>query len=323
MLNIQRHPNNPILRPNPDIPWMSKATMNAGLWHDESGFHMVFSGGGLGEAYCGDMRLGYAYSSDGLNFDVRPEPLLAPDPDGWDSGGCLDARVMKYGEDYFIVYNAGGKHPYRRVGLAKTRDFKTVERIAPLTDPEISDANVIFFPRKINGAYVMMHRPSPFQPSTKAIAENPDFKFTIKMARSDDMINWTDDRDLCGCEQWWENQKIGPCCEPIETEEGWLMLYHGVYLGDDVHIRTYRIGAMLLDLDDPYKVIARTPEPIMSPETDYEKFGNHDNVIFPCATPVIDGVMHIYYGAADTCIGLATVPVVELLAHVLEHRLPG
>ena len=87
MLNIQRHPNNPILKPNPDIPWMSKAAMNAGLWHDESGFHMVFSGGGLADVYCGDMRLGYAHSSDGLNFDVRPEPLLAPDPDGWDSGG--------------------------------------------------------------------------------------------------------------------------------------------------------------------------------------------------------------------------------------------
>ena len=77
---------------------------------------------------------------------------------------------------------------------------------------------------------------------------------------------------------------------------------------------------MLLDLDDPYTVIARTPEPILSPDTDYEKFGNHDNVIFPCANPVIDGVMHIYYGAADTCIGLATVPVDELLNHLLAHK---
>jgi len=320
MLNIQRYPNNPILKPNPNIPWMSKATMNAGLWHDESGFHMVFSGGGLGKVYCEAMCLGYAYSSDGINFEVHTEPLLTSDPEGWDSGGVLDARVMKYGEDYFIIYNAGGKHPFRRVGLAKTRDFKTVERIAPLTDPSISDANVIYFPRKINGSYYLMHRPSPFQPSTKSIAENPDFKFSIKMARSDDMIHWYDDRDLCGGEYWWENQKIGPCCEPVETEAGWLMLYHGVYLGHDVHIRTYRIGAMLLDLDDPYKVIARTPEPVMSPETDYEKFGNHDNVVFPCANPVIDGEMHIYYGAADTYVGLATVPVEDLLAYLLENK---
>lgn len=99
MLKIHRYAGNPILKPNPDIPWMSKATMNAGLWHDESGFHMVFSGGGLAEAYCGEMRLGYAYSSDGIDFDVRDEPLLGPDPDGWDSAGCLDARVMEYDDE--------------------------------------------------------------------------------------------------------------------------------------------------------------------------------------------------------------------------------
>ncbi len=321
MLEIRRYANNPILKPNPDIPWMSTSTMNAGLWHDESGFHMVFSGGGVDKACYSRMSLGYAYSSDGHVFDVRAEPLLGPDPDGWDSGSCLDARVMKYDDEYFIVYNAGGKHRYRRVGLAKTRDFKTVERIAPLTDPEISNANVIYFPRRINGSYYLMHRPSPFQPSTQSNAENPGFKFTIKTARSEDMINWYDERDLCGQEYWWENQKIGPCAEPVETRAGWLMLYHGVYLGDDVHIRTYRVGAMLLDLDDPHRVIARTPEPIMSPETDYEKFGNHDNVIFPCANPVIDGIMHIYYGAADTYIGLATVPVDDLLAHLEDNRL--
>jgi beta-1,2-mannobiose phosphorylase / 1,2-beta-oligomannan phosphorylase len=134
------------------------------------------------------------------------------------------------------------------------------------------------------------------------------------------MLNWYDERDLASQEYWWENQKIGPCAEPVETRVGWLMLYHGVYLGDDVHIRTYRVGAMLLDLADPYKVIARTPEPIMEPEAEYEKFGNHDNVISPCANPVIDGTLHIYYGAADTCIGLATVDVDELLEHLLQHR---
>jgi len=322
MLTIERYEGNPILTPDPDTPWMSQMTMNAGLWHDETGFHMVFTGGGEGKSPYSKMRLGYAYSRDGRHFDVRKEPFMeqvAPG-EGFDTNHCLDARVMKYGDDYFIIYNAGGEHKYRRVGLAKTWDFNTVERLGPLTDPEISNANVIYFPRKINGAYCLMHRPSPFQPSTESIAANPDFEFTIKMAKSDDMFDWYDERDLCGQEYWWENQKIGPCAEPVETDAGWLMLYHGVYLGPDVHIRTYRVGALLLDLDDPYKVIARTPEPIMSPETDYEKHGNHDNVIFPCANPVIDGVMHIYYGGADRGIGLATVKVDDLLEHLLQHK---
>lgn len=318
MLKITRHPNNPILKPDPSLPWMSAMTMNPGLWYDGSTFHMLFTARGKDTP----MVLGYASSTDGVNFQYRREPFMTPvkDGEGFDTGTCDDARLHKFGDTYYIAYNARGKHKYRRVGLATTKDFKTFQRLGPLTAQYLSDANVLYFPEKIGGHYYVMHRPSPFQPHSQAIANHPDFKFHIHLARTDDLLHWYDDRPFVGGLYEWENQKIGPAGVPVKTDAGWLTLYHGVYLGPDVHIRTYRVGAMLLDLEDPSKVIARTPEPIMSPETDYEKFGNHDNVVFPCANPVVDGTMYIYYGAADTACCLATVPLEDLLDHVLKFR---
>ncbi len=319
MLKLTRHPANPILKPDPTIPWMSAMTMNPGLWFDGKTFHMLFTARGTGDT---PMCLGYASSSDGVNFTCRKEPFMVPsrEGEGFDTRTVDDARLNRFGDTYYISYNARGQHPYRRVGLATTRDFKAVQRLGPLTAPDISNANVLYFPEKIGGCYHVLHRPSPFQPHTMAIQKNPDFQFQIRIAKTNDFMNWYDDKPLAGCEFEWENQKIGGAGVPVRTSEGWLMLYHGVYFGPDVHIRTYRVGVMLLDLDDPSRVIARCPHFIMQPETDYERFGNHDNVVFPCANPVIGDTLYIYYGAADTACCLATVLLSDLLACALEYK---
>jgi predicted GH43/DUF377 family glycosyl hydrolase len=238
--------------------------------------------------------------------------------EGLDTVTVDDARLHKFGDTYYIAYNARGKHKYRRVFLATTKDFQTVQRLGPLTCQYLSDANVLYFPEKIGGYYYVMHRPSPFQPHSMAIAKHPDFKFEIRIAKSDDLLHWYEDQPLAASQYEWENQKIGPAGAPIKTEQGWLILYHGVYLGPDVHIRTYRVGVMMLDLEDPTKVIARTPHPIMEPQEDFERFGNHDNVVFPCANPVVGDDLYIYYGAADTVCCLATVPLAELVDYVMQ-----
>lgn len=319
MIEIKRHAANPILKPDPEVPWMSEMTMNPGLWYDGRTFHMLFTGRGKGTPMC----LGYASSENGVDFTWRREPLMRPvrDGEGFDTGTVDDARIHRLDDAYYITYNARGKHKYRRVGLARTKDFVSVERLGPLTAQYLSDANVLYFPEKIDGVYYVMHRPSPFQPHTQAIERNPDFRFFINIAKTDDLLHWYDDRPLMGGEQEWENQKIGGAGVPVKTREGWLMLYHGVYFGPDVHIRTYRVGVALLDLEDPTRVVARCPHPIMGPDADYERFGNHDNVVFPCANPVVDGTMYIYYGAADTACCLATVPLNDLLDYVLKYKI--
>lgn len=338
---ITRYEDNPVLKPDPSIPWMSEMTMNPGLWYDGETFHMVFTARG-DEA--GSLCLGYAWSKDGKQFEVQTEPFLKPSANeaDFDHGTVDDARITKLGDTYYIAYaarslnidqfekgelrtNNPNDNPtwtgnFRRVGLLKSKDFKTIEKLGPVTSEMASNANVIYFPEKMNGKYVVLHRPSPFIPNTENIAAHPDFHFEIRIAFSDDLIHWYDDQPLAGQKFEWENQKIGGSGVPVKTEAGWLALYHGTYFGPDVHIRTYRVGVMLLDLDDPTKVIARAPDFIMESEEDYEKYGNHDHVVFPCANPVIDGIMHIYYGAADTACCLATVRVQELLDYVLQYK---
>jgi len=343
MLNIVRYKNNPVIAPDSSIAWMSRRTMNPGVWYDGKIFHMVFTASGdafMDKALC----LGYAWSKNGKDFTIRKEPFIIPSENemDFDHGTIDDARITKIDDIYYITYaarsfnnilfrngmrrkNNPNDNPtwtenFRRVGLATTRDFKSYNKMGPLTSELFSDANVIFFPEKIKGRYAVLHRPSPFIPNTQQIARNTDFVFQIRLAYTDDLINWYDDTVVAEPEYEWENQKIGGAGVPIKTDEGWLTIYHGVYYGPDVHIRTYRVGVMLLDLENPSKIIARSPDFIMEPEKEYEQFGNHNNVVFPCANPVVDGIIHIYYGAADTSCCLATVSLRDLLDFVIQYR---
>ena len=174
----------------------------------------------------------------------------------------------------------------------------------------------MLFPRKINGYYMMMSRPS----------DNGHTPFgDIFVSQSKDMEFWGRHRHMMspvrGDESAWQCTKIGAGPVPIETDEGWLLIYHGVITTCNGYV--YRMGCALLDIDEPWKVKYRTKDYIMAPLTQYECMGDVPNVVFPCATlsDAATGRITIYYGCADTVTGMAFTTVDELLNYVKENSL--
>ena len=348
---IRRWKSNPILSPNPGLSWATYEARNPGVVWDGQAMRMVYT-------TCADphqggkLLLGYAESKDGFAFEPTSRPFMqAPDdPSAFDHGGLEDVRITPIGDTFYIAYAGraftsgdywGKKHPgwspavnptwgqnFRRVGLAKTRNWKDVERLGPITSEQMSDANVVLFPEKINGRYAMLHRPTPFHPGQFQCLYTPA-NMWIAFSNSLTDWGWDDDRAhqrwpsrspllpddylLAKPEQDWERLKVGGSGVPIQTDEGWLIFYHAVDLAG-----VYRIGLMMLDRDDPRIVIARTCEPVMEPEDQIEMSGHYchgPGCVFPCANVVIDDDVFIYYGASDKhcCLAMAS------LSHLIEH----
>ena len=340
---------NPILTPRPGSYWDAAQVRNpAAVLHDGK-VHLLYTAAGDVDI-THKLYVGHAVSTDGFHFErVGTEPFIAPSADafdGFDAGGVEDPRAVKIDDTIYVTYCArsvphwsfitgtrlanpptqGGTwtQNMRRGGLVSTRDFKTIERHGPVTTDDHYDCNVILFPEKINGRYVMLHRPSYF----KAEIESGPTAETAGMSIcfSEDLKTWVDGQPLIRDEYWWEDGKVGGSSPPIKTDEGWLTLYHGVqkrpadadwYMD---HRFCYRAGVMLLDLEDPAKVIARCPHPILEPETPLEKFGTVNNVVFPTGNVVLGDELFVYYGGADTVCCVATTPVRKLLDHVLKFR---
>ena len=347
---IKRYDGNPILGPNPDLAWAKDEARNPGVIFDGSKFHMVFTTS-TNMRTDGDMVLGYAQSSDGFNFECSEKPLIVPseNENDFDYGTVEDCRITELEGKYYIAYAGrslkisdeiagkkrvgpnGNTNPtwtdnYRRVGLATTEDWQSVKKLGPITSEHFSDANVALFPEKINGKYVMLHRPTPFIPWLLPSKYMP---VAIWIAFSDNLQEWftdrrempwnmkeedmPDDHLLIKPEYDWEEFKVGASGVPFATDEGWLMLYHAV---DRQGV--YRIGAILLDHDNPKKVIGRTKTPIMIPEMDYELNGTYPGgCIFPCANLLVGDEVFIYYGSADSYCNVATVTLKDLLSSTL------
>jgi predicted GH43/DUF377 family glycosyl hydrolase len=200
-----------------------------------------------------------------------------------------------------------------RSGIAVSDDRVHWQFHSWVTPADMDDRDVILFPEKISGRYAVLRRPLPYV--------GPEYGTSgpsIWLSYSDDLQTWTEPTLVAKAEYPWEDNRIGGSTPPLKTEAGWLVLYHGVQTLDARLKRVcYRLGALLLDLDDPTKVLARTPEPFMEPETYYERFGLYiPNVIFPTANVVKDGLLYLYYGVCDTAIALATIPIDELLEEV-------
>jgi predicted GH43/DUF377 family glycosyl hydrolase len=290
--------------------------------------------------------LGLAYSEDGYNFErASDEPWLSPTEEGFEAGTVEDARMVKMGDTYYVTYmaraigkedfEAGAKATgipaeedpeaptwtknWRRAALLTTRDFKTVERLGPVTGEHVFDANVILFPEKIGGHYCLLHRPSPYF-AAESIIENypPAERPGMSICFSDDLKHWVDDQPLAGPLFPWENYKIGGSSQPIRTDRGWLVLYHAVG-GPNPKGAVYRVGVMMLDLEDPTRIIARSPEPILEPEEPWEREGTVRNVVFPNSAVVIDGRLFVYYGGADTVTAVATADLEEMIEFVMSH----
>lgn len=332
-MKLKKYDNNPILSPLPGSPWESLVTCNPGVIYDNGKFHMLYRAAGNDVDHV--IRFGLAESVDGFHFErVSDKPVFGPSADGPDSGCVEDPRIVKFGDEFYVTYayrpcppgqywtfahdvvrlpECGADAPmsYSRnlgnTGLAMTRDFRTFRRLGRLTSPVLDDRDVILFPEKIGGKFVMLHRPKEYIGEAYGV-EYP----SIWLKYSDDMLNWEDKPShllITGRKGTWE-EKIGGSTPPILTDRGWLVLYHGV---GDGGLAEYRVGAMLLDKDDPLKVLGRTQEPILEPEFWYEKEGYYKGCVFPVGNVVKDGVLYVYYGGADKYVGVATCILNELL----------
>lgn len=333
-MKFERYSGNPILSPNPANAWEDLAVFNPAAWYDQEAGQVLLlyrAAESHPEYKC---YFGLAQSRDGYTFTrVSDEPVLSPSVDGFDASTIQDPRMVKMGEYYFITY-ACRFYPFgqfwapedRRyhwptspsefprflrenatsTGLLLTKDFKQFIRAGRLTDPLLDDRDVILFPERVSGKYYMMHRPLEWVGD----AYGTEFP-AVWISAADDLMGFRQSQRLIKAEYDWENGKIGINTPPIKTEHGWLTLYHAV--GAD---KFYRIGALLLDLDDPSQVRHRTPDWIMQPEADYEINGYYRGCVFPCGKVVINGTLFVYYGAADKYVGLATCKLQALLDYL-------
>jgi predicted GH43/DUF377 family glycosyl hydrolase len=278
---------------------------------------------------------GLATSRDGYRFErVSDQPVLDPSGDGFDGATIQDPRMVKIGEWYYVTY-AARHYPFgqfwnpdvrRRYvapacppefprylrtnatlsGLLLTRDFKQWIRAGWLTDPLLDDRDVILFPERVNGRWVLLHRPLEWVGAAHGTEQACAW-----ISTANDLLGFRASRQLLRNKHPWEAFKLGMNTPPIRTPHGWFTLYHAV--GPD---KFYRLGAVLLDLEDPGRVLHRTPDWLMQPEADYEIDGYYRGVCFPCGAVVRDGTLFVYYGAGDKYCALATCDFGALLDHL-------
>lgn len=304
---FKRHPKNPILTAK-DWPYPVHSVFNPAA--------TMFHGKVLLLARVEDRRgfshLTKAISDDGVsNWQIDRVPTLEADPLNYpeERWGIEDPRITWLAElnKWAITYTAFSRHG-PLVAMALTDDFITFERIGPLMPPEDKDAAL--FPRRIQGKWALIHRPvtTNYVPGSHIWLSYSDSNFT----------HWGDRQVVMHARRggWWDGGKIGLAAPPIETAEGWILVYHGVRQTASGSI--YRIGLALLDLDNPAKVLHRTDEWVFGPTEGYEREGDVDDVVFPSGWVLDDktGLLNMYYGGADSCIALATASVGDLLEYI-------
>ncbi len=324
----------PLLSPREDVEWASGAVFNPGAYYDGELVHLLFraipkgyeriklknvSPGepdtGFDEKYIS--YIGYASSKDGINFEWREEPFIGTEH-WFNKFGSEDPRISRLDGQYLITYTALQRHAFDevngvRIGLAITNDFKTIEKNGIAGPTDLRDKDAVIFPKRINGKIAMLHR---VVPNIQIIYFDSidEFHNPLEGVWEDHLAN-LEEHTVMRPEFEWENLKIGAGPTPIETHEGWLLIYHGV---DTNHV--YRMGMALLDLEDPSKVIAKSPIPLLEPELDFELFGDVANVVFPEGAVIIDDTLHVYYGAADSVIGHAQAPLAEVLDWMKKNK---
>ncbi|HTE48867.1 MAG TPA: glycosidase, partial [Candidatus Paceibacterota bacterium] len=249
--------------------------------------------------------IGYASTRDGVNIDLRlPEPIYGPREDfeskkiSGGNSGCEDPRLTKIGKNIYMCYTAfdGIGPPRVAITSITERDFLQKnwkwEKPILITPEGFDDKDTCIFPEKTKGQYFILHRVG--NELCGDYLKSLDFKKdTVKKCI----------RIIGPRINSWDSSKVGICAPPMKTKNGWLLLYHGVSKSHN----TYRVGAVLLDLADPAIVLSRTTDPIFEPKELYEKVGVVNNVVFPCGMAMIGDLLYIYYGGADTVVGVATI----------------
>ncbi len=246
-------------------------------------------------------HLRIARSDDGIHFEVDGLPALGPDS-RYESFGIEDPRITLLDGTYWINYTAVSEHGIA-TALASTKDFRTYERHGVMFPPPNRDVTI--FPQKIDGKYMALHRPMP-----EGLGQS-----AIWTASSPDMFSWGNHRLVATARDgMWDDVKVGGGAVPfrvhVDRRDSWLAIYHGVGRNPP----TSSLGALLLDLYDPSKVIARSREPILRPEAPYEKEGFFGSVVFTCGALIDGDLVRIYYGAADDVTAVADLSLQEILA---------
>lgn len=296
IVKLERYAKNPILLPRPYTAWDTVGAFNPGAVMDDKGLiHILYRAAGCTPKVPGSRfhvaTIGHAVTEDGYNIIERSDQpvidLLGEDDTIWGITGVEDPRVTKIDDTYYVVYAITG-HCWDRLALASTKDFKTFKKHV-LVVSDIAQRTGGLFPEKINGKYVLMHRPIP----------------NIWISQSSDMKEWSDAKMILTNQVLpWCSEKLGICAPPIKTERAWAVIFHGKDRNG-----VYRLGIFWLDRDDPYKILKIQEETILEPEASYEtKNGITGNCIYACGAVVKGRTVFVYYGAGDSYGCVATMP---------------
>ncbi len=299
--HFHRSPNNPIIKPKINNAWEAKAVLNPAVLRIKNTTHILY------RALSNDntSSIGYASSKDGVSIDERDiMPAYVPREDfelkkiAGGNSGCEDPRLTKIGDTIYMCYTAFDGVGPPRVAITSITEKNFLEKNwkwekpIVITPPGVDDKDTCIFPEEINGKYFILHR----------VGDEICGDYIKSLSFKNEKINKCI-RIMGPRTNTWDSYKVGISAPPIKTRHGWLLLYHGISKSH----HTYRIGAVLLDLHDPAIVLSRTSDPIFEPEESYEKKGIVDNVVFPCGMAEKDGLLYIYYGGADTVVGVATM----------------
>ncbi len=298
MFKLRRLADQPILEPNPEHSFERAAVFNCGVTLHDGKIHMIYRAADRDftalshpeprEEHKFVSSFGYAVSADGINFTRDPEPIFVGqgEQEAW---GVEDPRISRIGDTFYMVYTAfaGGQWSNHRISLASSQDLRSWRRHGVLLDEPNKDGGLL--EEKADGRYMLFHRRLPH----------------IWAAFSSDLSTFEDHQVVMETiPGGWEELKIGIAGQPIRIRQGYLMIYHAVDRN-----KVYRLGAALLDGENPAKVVRRLPEPILEPELPWEKHGHVPNVVFSCGQVTKDGFLYVYYGGADRVIGVAGIEV--------------
>jgi len=310
---FERYRRNPVLKPLAEHPWEAKAVFNPAAIDEDGTVRILYRAMGADDTSV----LGYAESKNALKISKRlPDPVYVPRADfeqkhAPGNSGCEDPRLTRFDDTYYMLYTAVDAATPPRVALTTisaddllSERFDRFEMPVLISPPGIDDKDACLFPEKIGGHYVILHR---IQPSI-------DINFLTSLDFDGETTWLIHNPFIFPRRGMWDSRKIGINTAPVRTNQGWLILYHGVSEYDG----HYRVGAILLDLEHPEKVIGRSRHPIFEPEEDYEQLGIVPNVVFPCGAIVRGQKLITYYGGADRVVGVASIHLPKLIKSLLS-----
>ncbi len=325
---INKATNNPIITPRPNVPWESRATFNTAAIYEDGKVHFLYRA--LGDT---DLSvLGYATSTDGLTIDERSdlpayiprEPFETPGGHQFNSmaqhfasgggyGGVEDPRITRVEDRVYLTYVAfdGATPPRAAMSSIHIDDFlknnwEAWNKAKLISAPGMVNKSAVVLPRKIKGKYVVMHRVYP----------NILIDYLDNLEFNDYLQGHY---FIPPRKKFWDSKKVGAGAPPMETKDGWLLIYQSVGYQDPGR---YKIGAMMLDKDNPSKVLYRTHTPIIEPNEDYENSGFKAGVVYPCGAVIMKDKLHVYYGGADTVVCAASADLDTFLDEMKHHQEP-